>query len=397
MSVGDILNVHPSVTHFAARHVLFVATEDWFFVSHFLHIARAARAAGLQVTVVARFGRHRSWLEEAGMRTVPLEWRRGSLSPLHTLATVTRLAQIFRRERPDIVHAIALKPIIASELASRITGVPHVVHAVTGMGHLAVAEGTLAQVLRSGISGLLRGAGRRPGVRFLVENHDHAHDLAARGIARPEHIVRVTGAGVDLDRFQPTPFPETTPDTPVITVTLVARMIAIKGIETAVTAVCRLAEAGVPLRLVLAGAPDPDNPGTLTAERLRQWAEHPAIDWRGRVDDIPALWAASDIALLPALGGDGLPKSLLEAAACGRPIITTNTPGCRESLIPGETGLLVPPGNPEALAEALRLLVEDPARRQRFGLAARNLAERQFSEQAVAQRVLALYGALLGG
>jgi glycosyltransferase involved in cell wall biosynthesis len=354
-------------------------------------MACAARAAGLRVTVVARYDRHRAVVEAAGLHTVPLPWRRGSLNPLHTLGTVSRLTQILRQERPDIVHAIALKPVIVTEAASRLAGVPYVVHAVTGMGHLAVAEGTLAQVLRSGISGILRGAGRRPGVRFLVENHDHAHDLAARGIARPERIVRVTGAGVDLARF----YPAVRPDSSEVTVALVARMIAIKGIETAVTAVCRLADSGVPLRLLLAGDPDPDNPGALTAERLRQWAQHPAIDWLGRVDDIPALWSRCDIALLPALGGDGLPKSLLEAAACGRPIITTNTPGCRESLIDGETGLLVPPGDPDALAAALRILVEDPTRRRHFGCAARRLAEQHFSEDAVAQRVLTLYAELL--
>lgn len=374
--------------------LLYLVTEDWFFHSHFLPMARAAREQGLEVVVAARCSEHRAAIEREGIRVVPLGWRRSGEGPVAALRGFFAVHRLLRRERPDLLHCIALKPILVGGLAARIAGRPPTVCAVTGLGRTWIPGGFRRRMLRTAIGRALWLVARDPAVRVVVENRDHERALASAGIAPPDRIVRVPGAGVDLARYRVVGRDER--GAPPV-VALVARMIAIKGIEVAVEAVTRLAARGVDVRLWLVGLPDRGHRGAIDEERLRAWSRHPSICWLGWCNDVPALWGKADIALLPSLGGDGLPKSLIEAAACGRPIITTDTDGCREAVRDGVSGYVVPPGNAEALAQALARLVGDSELRKSMGRESRRLAEAEFSETTVAAIVADLYRSLLPG
>ncbi|MGP1395738.1 MAG: glycosyltransferase family 4 protein [Inquilinaceae bacterium] len=368
--------------------LLYVATEDWFFCSHFLPMARAARDAGFDVTVAARVRDHGPRIAAEGFALVDLPGDRGSLSPLHAGRQVRVLAKLFRRLRPDLVHLIALRPIIAGGLAVHVTDVRRVVYAITGAGYLSVARTTRARAARWAVSRLLHWLVRQPGARVLLENPDDGDGPFGLGLGPDDPSVTIVGgAGVDTDSFPNLPAPEG----PRVTAALVGRMVWSKGVDTAVEAQAILQRRGVALDLLLVGAPDPDNPAGLAAETLIGWAKAPGVRWLGPRSDLVDIWRRADIALVPSRGGEGLPKALLEAAACGRPIVAADVPGCRAFVRHGIEGLLVPPGRPDALADALETLVSAPERRHAMGLAARRRVESGFTEAHVANAVVALY------
>ena len=222
-----------------------------------------------------------------------------------------------------------------------------------------------------------------------MQNPEDGDALAAFGID-PARLVLIRGSGIDTAHF--TPLPE--PADPVVRIAVVARMLRSKGVLDAAEAVRRLRARGLPVELLLAGPTDPDNSDTLDEPALQALAAEPGIEWLGQVDDVREVWRQAAIAVLPSTYGEGLPKALLEAAACARPIVAADMPGCREIVRPGETGLLVPPHDVAALTEALAALVGDAERRRRWAVPARLLAEREFGEERVARQTL---GALPGG
>jgi glycosyltransferase involved in cell wall biosynthesis len=224
-----------------------------------------------------------------------------------------------------------------------------------------------------------------------VQNPEDGAALAGFGIA-PAGIALIRSSGVDIDHFAPLP----EPPGPTVTVALVARMLRSKGVLDAIAAVRRLRTQGLAIELVLAGPTDPDNRASLSAAALSALTAEPGVEWLGRVEDVRAVWRRAAIAVLPSTYGEGVPKALIEAAACGRAIVATDMPGCREAVRAGETGLLVPPYDIDALAEALAALAGDPARRQAMGRAGRDLIEREFGEESVARQTLALYQTVLG-
>jgi glycosyltransferase involved in cell wall biosynthesis len=207
----------------------------------------------------------------------------------------------------------------------------------------------------------------------------------------PARIALIRGCGVDTTRFQPLPEARG----PAVTIALVARMLRSKGVLDAVAAVRKLRAEGHQIELILAGATDSDNRDSLSDDEMRALAAEPGVEWLGHVADVREIWHRVDIAILPSTYGEGLPAALLEAASCARPIITSDTPGCREAVLQGETGLLVPAHDVAALAVAIATLAGDPDRRRAMGRAGRALVEREFSEQIVAAKTLVLYRALL--
>lgn len=259
-----------------------------------------------------------------------------------------------------------------------------------GLGSGFSRKGLAARLRRPLLRLALGLLGRGHGGRIIVQNSDDAAALAGFGVA-PARIALIRGSGVDLARFQPLSEPEGDG----VTVALVARMLRDKGVLDAVAAVRRLRERGLPVSLLLAGPPDPDNEGSLDAAALEALAREPGIEWLGQVDDVRQVWRRAAIAVLPTTYGEGLPKALLEAAACARPVVATDVAGCREIVVPGETGVLVPPHDVEALAAALAALARDPAGRRRLGEAGRVLVERSFAEGIVVRQTLALYETLM--
>ena len=373
--------------------LLFLVTEDWYFWSHRLPVARAARDAGFAVVVAARVQGHGEQIRAEGFRLCPLAWRRRGDGIVGAGRALRDIAALYRRERPDIVHLVALKPVLFGGIAARLaflrgTARPTQIAAVTGLGSGLMPASCFARLGRSALGWAMRhAAGDGP---VIVQNPEDGALLAGFGIA-PPRIVLIRGSGVDTDHFAPLP----EPPGGTVTVALVARMLRSKGAPEAVAAVRRLRSQGLAIELVLAGPTDPDNRDSLSAAELSALTAGPGVKWLGRVEDVRAVWRRAAIAVMPSTYGEGVPKALLEAAACGRAIVAADMPGCREAVRAGESGLLVAPHDVGALAEALAALARDPGRRQAMGCAGRALVEREFGEAAVASQTVALYHAAL--
>lgn len=367
--------------------ILYLVTEDWFFVSHFLPMARAAREVGLEVVVATRVREHADRLQAEGVRVIPLEIERRSLRLFEGVRNVVGALEVVRAERPDIVHCIALRPVLLGGLATRLAGAGALILAPTGLGQLWTETGIIARILRMVVRfsvARLRG----PRTRFLFENHEDP--LEFRLTPESPEVFIVGGAGIDPADFPMRPEPPAPP----VKVAVVSRMIAAKGIAEAVEAVCRARVAGAVVELHLFGEPDPSNRGAISEALLRQWSALPGITWHGRTEDVARVWREHHVALLLSYR-EGLPRALLEAAAAGRPIVTTDAVGCRELVRDGKEGILVPPHDVGAAARALLMLVGDAALRARMGAAARARVQERFTEDAVKQTVGKLYRSLL--
>ena len=369
--------------------IAFVVTEDWFVVSHFLPMLRAARELGLDVSVVTRVRDHRARIEAVGARVVALDDERRSLNPMTAGYAAGRLAATLRALKPDIVHCIALRSILIGGAAATMAGIDRRVYALTGLGYLGARPDLAGKGARAAIRTLLRGPLATRRTRFLFENEDDARLL---GLDPADvRVAIVGGAGVDPDRPQPSPLPPLPP----LRVALVARMVWSKGVDLAVEAVRLARESGVPVELSLYGRTDPSNPRSFSEETLRDWNAQEGISWHGATSDVAAVWRTHHVACLPSRGGEGLPRTLLEAASCGRATVTTDVPGCRRFVRDGEEGFVVPPNDAPALAAALIKLAVDPILPLRMGAAARARIFDGFTERDVADRVRALYAELL--
>lgn len=366
--------------------ILFLVTEDWYFCSHRLNLARALVAAGYQVAVACRVDRHGAEITGAGLRLFPLMIRRRSLNPFHQIAVVWRIWRIYRDFSPDLVHHVALKPALLGSLAARLAGIGRVVNAVAGLGFVFSSRSLKARLLRPVMTWALRLLLDGPGYRVIVQNDDDGHVLTARGIVRPDHLAVIRGAGVDLTRFHPAP----EPDGPVRFV-MVSRMIAEKGVRELVAAARILKARGIRLKITLAGTPDAENPSAISPDELSGWAREGIVEYLGHVGDVARLWAESHVAVLPSYYGEGVPLALIEAAAAGRPMIAADGPGLRDIVREGETGLLVPPRDADALARAMERLAADPALRACLGAGARLLAEITYGGKAVEDATVSVY------
>jgi len=369
--------------------ILYFVAEDWFFVSHFLPMARAAEGCGLEVAVATHVGDEKKRLEAEGCRVIAVKVDRGSVSLTRFVAEFVQAFKIVRSEDPDVVHCIALRSIIVSGTAAKIAGAKALVLAPTGLGHLWLGRGIVAWLIRRGVRALVGFWLRGPCTRYLFENRD---DPGAFGLeANAPDLAFVGGAGVD-----PAQFPMTAePPAPPVKVAVVARMIRPKGIAEAVEAVARLRGNGMPVELDLYGRPDPSNPLSIPEEALRQWSAAPGIAWRGHETDVARVWRDHHVALFLSTYPEGLPRTLVEAAASGRPIVTSDAPGCREMVRDAVEGFLVPPGDAEAAARALGRLASDAALRARMGAAANARFREGFTEDAVKRAVGSLYRSLL--
>lgn len=368
--------------------VLYLVTDDWYFLSHRLPMADAARRAGYDVHVATRVERCGPQIEARGFHLHPLAWRRGNRNPLAPLALVREVRRLYRRLMPDLLHHVALRPAVVGSLAAAGLGIPRL-NALAGLGFAFASPTFSARVARLVLSALLRVLLNRPHSAVLVQNPDDRALMAAFGVA-PGRLFLIPGSGVDTDLLQPLPEPEGP-----VTLGFVGRLLEDKGVRCLLEAHRLLRERGQPVGLLLAGEPDPGNPASVSPREAAAWRCRPGVTLLGHVEDIRDVWRAAHIAVLPSRR-EGMPKSLLEAAACGRPLVATDVPGCREVARPGTTGLLVPPDDPAALADAIERLAQDGDLRRRFGTAARRLVEETFSSRHVGAETVALYAQLIG-
>lgn len=372
------------------KKILYLVTEDWFFVSHFLPMAKAARELGFEVAVGTQIGNCGERLHGERMRAIDLGSRRGSLGPVEAVRYFARAYRIVRAEKPDIVHCIALKPVVLGGLAAKLAGARRLVLAPTGLGHLWTVQGAGVRLVRRLVTGVVGRWLDGPHTRFVFENKDDPRALGLDPVA--PNVSFVGGAGVAPEEF---PFmPE--PPAPPVRLAVVSRMIWPKGIATAVAAVQRVQAAGAPVELDLYGEPDPANPLAIPPARLREWSQSPGIRWHGRTADVAQVWREHHISLFLSEYREGLPRTIVEAAAAGRPIVTTDIPGCRDLVRDGREGYLVKPGDIEGAARAIAALAGDAALRQRMGAQANRRFHEGFTEAAVTDTIAAIYRSLVG-
>ncbi|MCU0681669.1 MAG: glycosyltransferase family 4 protein [Polyangiaceae bacterium] len=372
---------------------LFVVNSDWFFVSHRLALGRALRDAGFEVVVAAGPTGDGPAIEAEGLRFEPLPFDRGGRSPRNDARTLARLLALYRREAPDLVHHVTIKPVLYGSLAARLARVPAVVNAISGLGFVFIERATPSPrdaLLRTGVIAAYRLALDTPRARAVFQNEDDRDFFVQNGLVARERTRVVRGSGVDTARFRPSPLPDGDP-----LVVLPARLLWDKGVGEFVEAARRLKAGGLKARFALVGAPDAGNPASVSEAQLEAWRSEGAVEWWGHRRDMPAVYASAHVVALPSYR-EGLPLALAEAAASGRACVTTDVPGCRDVVRGGETGWLVPARDPAALTRALAEALGAPHELARRGEAALRHIEAGFSLHAVVAAHLELYRELLG-
>ena len=369
------------------RRVLYVVGEDYWFLMSRLPMARAARKAGFEVHVATNVNKRGKEIEAEGFILHAIPFRRGGLSPLGAIPTLFAIRRILKKIKPDVMHHVGLQCSVYGSIATLGKKVP-LVNAITGLGYIFTSVNWRTRLLRQGMVWLLPRLLNRKSSFVLVQNPDDRTTLLNLGI-KPTRMTLIAGSGVDTDALQPLPEPEGP-----ITFGFAGRLLVDKGIRALVTAHKILRDRGYNFNLMIAGSPDPANPASISVSEVDQWIQSPGLTWLGHVDDIVSFWRSCHVAVLPS-HREGLPVSLLEAAACGRPLIATDAPGCREIVLDDQTGLTVPIEDPTALAQALARLAQSPQLRARYGAAARQLVVDRLSARIIGISIVELYESVL--
>jgi glycosyltransferase involved in cell wall biosynthesis len=369
--------------------VLFVDNDVNSFYSYRIETARATRDAGYDVHVAAPEGKAAETLRREGFTFHVVPMTRSGLKPWKEIGTIATLFGLYRKLQPDLVHHLRLKPVLYGGIAASMARVPAVVGLLTGLGYVFTADTRKARYIRKAVTLSCKLAFRRGNQRIIFQNPDDRFVFVENQILPAHKTVLIKGSGVDVKTWVPVPEPSG-----VQVVILAARMLRDKGVVAFVEAAGMLKKAGVKARFVLVGDSDPGNPTAISVEQLRNWADTGDVEWWGHRANMQETIGKSHVICLPSLR-EGVPKVLIEAAACGRPIVTTDAPGCREIVRHGENGLLVPVNNSVALADALRVMILNPDVRATMGRRGREIVVEEFSSERVIGETLGVYRELL--
>jgi glycosyltransferase involved in cell wall biosynthesis len=370
--------------------LLYIVSEDWYFVSHRLPLAFAAKEAGFDVSVATRVARHADDIRDAGLNLIPISLARSSLDPLRDARAISEITSVMVQAEPDLVHNVALKPVIYGSWAARRAGVKGVVNALMGLGWVFSSTSAKARALQPFVSQALRFALSGPGTRTIVQNTSDAALLADRKLCPRDSIRLIRGSGVN-----PANYPSDDAAIGVPLVVLPARLLVAKGVREFIEAAALLKAQGVKARFALVGEPDAENPAAVPREEIVAAVAEGHVEHWGWRQDMPQVFAEASLVCLPTFYGEGVPKALIEAAASARAIVATDIPGCREIVRPGENGWLVPPQNVPALADALDQAIRQPGLCGEFGQRGRDIVEREFSLESVIDATLSVYGELV--
>jgi glycosyltransferase involved in cell wall biosynthesis len=371
------------------KKLLFVVNVDWFFLSHRLPIALKAQQAGFEVHIATGVTDKLNVLQSYGLKVHPLVLVRGGLGVINAAKTLVELRRIFKTVQPDVVHLVTIKPVLLGGLVARWLRVPALVSAVSGLGYVFTAKGRLARLLQWMVGRIYSWSFGHHNQTVIFQNPDDRDTLVAASGLSTTKVEIIRGSGVDLNLY------EVTPETSGLSVVLLpARMLVDKGIFEFVHAATLLRGKGISARFVLVGMVDSANPTGISQNQLDDWLAEGIVENWGYRTDMPQVIANSNLVVLPSYR-EGMPKALLEAAAAGRAVVTTDVPGCRDAIEPGVTGLLVPVRDAESLAQAIEQLLANPEHRRVMGLAGRKLAEAEFDVRAVVDKHLAIYQRLL--
>ncbi|MBW9275927.1 MAG: glycosyltransferase family 4 protein [Candidatus Thiodiazotropha sp. (ex. Lucinisca nassula)] len=367
------------------RLILFVVNDAGFFLSHRLPLALAAKKQGYDVCVATPPGDGVEQIKAEGLSYRQVSLSRSGANPLAELRTIWNLYRLYRELQPLIVHHVTIKPVLYGTLAARVAKVSAVVNAISGLGFVFLARGWFSAIARSAVLTSYRWLFSRKRLWVIVQNRDDYDYLLEKECLSQDKIELIRGSGVDVDNFVMSTESDGLP-----LVVLPGRMLWDKGVGEFVEAAQQLHRMGIKARFALVGGIDPNNPESVPAVRLAEWAREGNVEWWGNRQDMPEIYSDAHIVCLPSYR-EGLPKVLLEAAATGRAIVATDVPGCREIVIEGENGLLVPARESRPLADALRRLITNPALRQSMGQKGRAMAEAEFSIHQVIERHLNIY------
>jgi len=371
--------------------IVFFANTDWYLYNFRLSTARHLQAQGAEVVMVSPPGEFGARFAEHGIRWEVLPMDRASLNPLREAVTIHHLTRLLRRERPQLIHNFTVKCAVYGALAARLANVPAVVNAVAGMGYVYASNTVKARVLRPVVSTLMRSTLGHGHSRVILQNPDDAAALTDSKLVPADRIRIIRSSGVNIDRFRPVSH-----DDGPLRVLLAARLLREKGVGEFVEAARLLRDRGREVQFLLAGTPDPGNPSSYEQHEIDHWHRQGLVDWLGHVDDMPALMRTVHVMALPSYYREGVPRCLIEGAASGLCLITTDLPGCREVVTGhGIDGLQVPPRDAPSLAALLMQLDDDRTLVKQLGTRARERAERHFDERLVIDRTLEVYAELL--
>ena len=374
--------------------IAFFANTDWYLYNFRLTSALRLQSLGVEVVMVSPPGDFGARFAGHGIRWLTLPMDRASLNPVRETWLLGQLVRLLQRERPDLLHNFTVKCAVYGSVAARLSTVPAIVNAVAGLGYVFTADHAKARMLRPVVTTLMRRTLANGNSRIILQNPDDADAFAKLRLAAPEKIRLIRSSGVDTERFRPV-VREDDPYRP-LKVLLAARLVWEKGIREYVDAAIQLRAQGRKIELLLAGTPDAGNPRSVLRHEVEAWHRDGLLQWLGHVEDMAQLLGQVDVMALPSYYREGVPKSLIEGAACGLALITTGLPGCREVVTEhGVDGLRVEPRCAKSLAEALAQLDDDRSLLRRLGLQAREQALRNFDERIVIQKTIDVYGELL--
>lgn len=372
------------------KRLLFLVTEYYFFDALQTELTQGARAHGYDIYVAGRYRpEDQDIAQRNNIQLIPFGWRRSPsllASMLYALPDMLRTRGLIRTVDPDVLHNVALKPAIVGSLAAHGHRTA-VINAIHGFGFLFTRHTPLARFAQRVCGFVLKRAASTNDAILVVLNQGDL-DIARNRMGLALDSLRlIHGTGINLARFTPTP----EPNTPPVRFLMIGRLLHMKGVQVLMDAYHLLRAQGRDCELVICGTPDPGNPSSVSPQTLVEWASIPGVTYMGQVVDVRPVIAACHVLILPSLGGEGLPRVLTEAAACGRALIATDIPGSTEVVISGENGLCVPPGDSEALTAAMARMMDQPLERQRFAQAARARVEAVFASPLITAAHTALY------
>ena len=363
--------------------VLLFANTDWYIYNFRLALAKELQAQGNEVILISPPGEFHDQLQANGFEWIPFPLSRKGTNPLNELKTLWKLTRLYYRIKPDIVHHFTIKPVIYGSLAAQLLGIKGIINSITGLGHLFIDTSFITRIILGFTKILYRLSLHRSQVIF--ENPEDQNTFIKNRFIKPEQSHLILGTGVNVDIFFPVKSGNEIP-----LVLLASRLLATKGLKEFVDAAYILKQRGLRARFAIAGTPDPGNPASISPEQIAAWEESDAVEIWGWQSDMPSILAQTDIFCLPSYR-EGVPSALLEACASALPIVATNVPGCRDVVVHGINGLLVPPQNSQALADALETLIINPDLRAQMGRSGRQFALEKFSLDKIIQQTLAVY------
>jgi len=371
------------------KKILFVVNVDWFFISHRLPLAIKAIEEGYEVHLACNYSRSKELLESKGIVCHEIQFTRSNYNVMNALMICKQLHALFKTIKPDITHLVTIKPILLGGIVARLLKLPSVVFAISGLGYIFISRGIIASIRKKMIGLIYAYVFKHKNVCVIFQNADDQNELSKLTGLDKIHSVIIPGAGVDTEKFFVSQLPKSPP-----VIMMASRLLKDKGVYEYISAAKIIGRKKKNIKFILVGTPDPENPSSISIEEVNEWIDKGYIEYWGQQEDMPKIFSQSTIVVLPSYR-EGLPKVLLEASSSGRPIITTNAPGCRDAIIDMRTGFLVEKYNAQDLADKILSLSTNLDQCIKMGQSGRKLVEEKFSEKLIASHHMRVYEKLL--